>query len=172
MSRLLKFSLALAALTAALAVMPAEAKRVKTTRGRLKATPTRVEAPAVYCDTLDYKAFKDGVGERATSAEPIGFAGYDKPLRGRKETLFVTNRTGKELMGVVFRISYFDSAKRLLHRARHEVGLEVPAGETRRIDLTSWDKQQTFYYRGSKRGRSAGVPYTIEIETDTIFLAK
>ena len=49
---------------------------------------------------------------------------------------------------------------------------DIPAGETRKIDFPTWDRQMTFYYCGSPRPRVSAIPYNVTIEPDTILLSR
>lgn len=103
----------------------------------------------------------------------VRFSGYEKTLRSNRETVFVTNLLDScEIAAVYFTIAYFDSSGRLLHKSHRRHRLAVPAGETRRADLPSWDRQFTFYYAGSPAPRVPAIPYTITISPDTLLLSK
>ena len=62
-------------------------------------------------------------------------AGFDKPLRSRVETMFVTNHTGRQIDGVTFTIDYFDLSGRKLHSRTLTVRTTIPAGETRQVSF-------------------------------------
>lgn len=98
------------------------------------------------------------------------FSGYDKTLRANKETFFVSNHTSTDIFKIIFRIEYFDMQGRQLHLRRCERNVEIPAGDTRCIDIPTWDKQGSFYFIGSRRPRVSGVPYSVKINADTIII--
>lgn len=103
----------------------------------------------------------------------VRFSGYEKILRTTKETVFVTNLLeDKGVEAVFFTITYTDNAGRLLHKRRVTARQEIPAGETRKIDFPTWDRQMTFYYTGSPRPRVSAIPYDVAIEPDTILLSR
>ena len=108
----------------------------------------------------------------AATAADVRFSGYEKTLRSNRETMFVTNQTRRPIGALFFTITYFDTSGRLLHRASHRPHIAIPAGETRRLDLPSWDKQFTFFYIDSPRPRVAAIPYSVKITTDTILLTR
>lgn len=107
-----------------------------------------------------------------SSRDSVRFYGYEKTLRSNRETMFVSNTGAREIGAIYFSISYFDTSGRLLHRARHRRHISIPAGETRRLDIPSWDKQFTFYYTGSPKPRVSAIPYTISISADTLLLTR
>ncbi len=133
-----------------------------TTRQRLRtAQAAAAAAPLTAVDTL-------------ARPEPhiVDVNGYDKPLRSRRETFFVTNNSRRDLRGIAFTITYYDSARRMLHSASHNVGADIPAGETRQMSIPSWDKQFNFYYRRSTTSQRAeqATPYDVSIKVDTLFV--
>lgn len=133
-----------------------------TTRQRLRtAQPAAASATITAVDTI-------------ARPEPhiVDVNGYDKPLRSRRETFFVTNNSRRDLRGLAFTITYYDSARRMLHSASHNVGADIPAGETRQMSIPSWDKQFNFYYRRSATSQRAeqATPYDVSIKVDTLFV--
>ncbi|MDE6288768.1 MAG: hypothetical protein K2M00_08305 [Muribaculaceae bacterium] len=79
--------------------------------------------------------------------DSISIAGFEKPLRAMKETMFITNNTGEPVIDVGLDMVYTDLKGRMLHRATHNVEAAIPAGETRRVELRSFDTSGLFYYR-------------------------
>jgi hypothetical protein len=104
----------------------------------------------------------------ASSDSMVQFAGYEKTLRSTRETVFLVNRLDCEVERVIFHIIYRDAQGRQLHQARKDLYVGVPAGETRRLDFPSWDKQCTFYYIKSPRPRTSAIPYDVELVADTL----
>lgn len=144
------------AVTVAAAMTATEApRRVKTTRGpRLKAEYT---APAA--------GSRDTVGGEAADSVIafVGLSGYDKPLRSRRESLFVTNRSARTLSGLEIEIAYSDMSGRSLHRRPVTVAVDLPPGETKRVEFGSWDSQQSFYYHRSPRpSKAQATPYDVK----------
>lgn len=105
------------------------------------------------------------------SGEDVLFSGYEKILRATRETVFVSNLSDScEIGGIIFTVTYLDSSGRILHRRRVEAHPGIPAGETRRVDFPTWDRQMTFYYKGSPRPRVSSIPYDVTIVADTLLL--
>lgn len=98
--------------------------------------------------------------------------GYDKPLRSRRESVFVTNNSGRDINAISITTLYLDSKGRQFHKISRRIPTDIPAGETRRVEYTSWDTQQSFYYVGSKRSRTSGIPYNVRQSADTVFFRK
>lgn len=99
----------------------------------------------------------------------IKFSGYDKPLRATKETVFITNNSPHRLIAVSFITQYVDTSGRQLHSISRKVAVDIPSGETRRIDFKSWDVQKSFYFVGSRRPRTSAIPYNIRIIPEYIY---
>lgn len=148
-------------LIAILAVLlPATAQR--TMRRDLKAKPTATAATAdARLDTVV-----------SPEAHTVEFNGYDKPLRSRRESFFVTNNGRIDVAAIAFTVSYFDLQQRLLHRQSRNIAVDIPAGETRQLNFPSWDLQQSFYYRLSTAPErvAQATPYDISVAVDTLFL--
>lgn len=99
------------------------------------------------------------------TAGQITVSGYDKPLRSYGESFFVTNATRRRFSAVVLDIQYLDLQGRQLHNRRVTVATDIPAGETRRVDISSWDKRRTFYYHLGPKPRTRGVtPFAVRID--------
>lgn len=133
----------------------------RTTRRNLK--PAKTDTEISLTPAYDTVATPD--------ASVISVNGYDKPLRSRRETFFATNNSTESIARIAFSIRYFDSKQRLLHQTVHNVPADIPAGETRQINIPSWDTQFNFYYLRSaipQRAQQA-TPYDVRINVDTLF---
>lgn len=137
----------------------------RTTRPGLKLA----EVPAIE-ELESIAALTDTIIAPPTALVEIN--GYDKPLRSRRETFFVTNGGKKSIAEMAFTITYYDTSRRMLHKASHTVELDVPPTQTRQVSLRSWDPQFAFYYIRSavpERAQKA-TPYEVSISVDTIFV--
>ena len=89
---------------------------------------------------------------------------YDKPLRSRYESMFVTNHTDTALTSLKVRIQYITLEGDTIHEAVRQLRSNIPAKATRRVTFSSWDKQLTFYYHlTDKPSRLKGTPYDVKI---------
>lgn len=143
-------------LVAILCSLTAEAtpRRQRTTRpGRLQTmAPAQTIAPVVAADTI--------VPPRA--AEMIVLRGYDKPLRGSRETLHITSQTARHISAIGLEITYLDTSGRMLHRREAEIRLDLPPGQTLKASIPTWDTNRSYYYKGGPKPRVSGVtPYDI-----------
>ncbi|MBD5347193.1 MAG: hypothetical protein HDR92_08725 [Bacteroides sp.] len=133
-------------------VLPGQAharKRVSTTRPRLERLYTAVEDSAAQLSLP------------STLLDSIKLRGYDKPLRSRRESMFVTNATDVSISHIRLKLSYYDMDGRQLHGVEVDIDTDIPAGTTRHISFPSWDTQLTFVYHRSQRS-GHGVPYRIK----------
>lgn len=158
--------ISLSAITLILAGAAMTASAQTTTRRGLTAagtaTATATAAPAAV----------DTIASPAPHLADIN--GYDKPLRSRRETFFVTNNSRSTLKGIVVTITYYDSSRRMLHQATHHLDTDIPADQTRQMSIPSWDKQFNFYYRRSTTSQRAqqATPYDVSIRVDSLFTAR
>lgn len=98
-------------------------------------------------------------------ADSLMLAGYDKPLRSRRESLFVTNRTSWRLTRLRLVITYLDTDGRQLHEREVEAAADIPAGATRQITFPSWDRQLAFVYIHSEQPlRARAIPYSVKVK--------
>ena len=52
-------------------------------------------------------------------ADSVVVTGFDKQLRSKRETMFVSNHTARAITSITLRIDYFDMAGHQLHSATH-----------------------------------------------------
>mgnify|MGYP000757439043 FL=1 len=92
-------------------------------------------------------------------------SGYEKTLRSRRETFFITNRGDSAVKALAMTIDYLDMHGHKLDRRAITVDTDLPAGETRRVDIAAWDRQQALYYYLSPAPRRTTVatPYKVRI---------
>lgn len=134
----------------------AQGKKTRTTHsGRLQRAEQSVTAtvdvvPAIIPDSGD-----------------IILAGYDKPLRTRRETVLATNHRAHAVDSLFLTIRYIDADGRQLHERTVAIGQTIPAGETRQLQFPTWDVQQSYYYYLSTPPR-AGIPYRILARVDSL----
>lgn len=106
----------------------------------------------------------------APPADTIAVAGFEKLYRATRETMFVTNHSSRPVTTLGLDITYRDLSGRMLHRAVSEVQVAVPAGETRRVSVPSFDSSGLFYYRLSPRPVRAAqaTPFDVEVKVTYI----
>lgn len=107
--------------------------------------------------------------DRQAILRSISFAGYDKQATSTRETFHIVNRSPLTLRKAEVEIVYLDMQKRMLHKRKVTVFCTVPAGETRKTDIRSWDSQYSFYYYLSNPPRRVAAPYQVEIHPLTFW---
>lgn len=103
------------------------------------------------------------------SRHDVVLSGYDKPHRSSSETFFMTNNSERDIIDAVITINYYDTDSTLIHSRSVHTRSIVPAGETRAINIPSWDRQQSFRHIDSRAGRSPSTPYFVRQSVDTVF---
>ncbi len=100
------------------------------------------------------------------AAGTVVVAGFEKPLREKKETMFITNNLSREITSVTLQINYLDSKQRQLHQADHSIWVDIPPGETRRIEIKSFDRSKLFYYhKTALTGRpKQATPFWVDVK--------
>ena len=127
--------------------------------GREKVVTTRPRLERLAIATDSVKAPVDSVGIAALDS--LHLSGYDKPLRSRSESVFVTNGSSRRLTRLTLSIAYYDMTGRELHKVEVEKGVDIPPGATRQVVFASWDRQLTFVYHRSERS-NRGVKYKVK----------
>lgn len=128
-------------------------KAQHTTRSGLRVAPVKSANAPIGADTV------------ATAADSAGvnFSGYEKALRSTKESFFATNNTGQNIDSLSIEIHYMDMKGRQLDSRRVTVAVNLPEGDTRRIDIPSWDRQHVWYYYRSPQPRTDATPYKVSV---------
>lgn len=131
-----------------------EARKIKI---KVKSSTTQI-ADTVSCEDIILDA-SNGVEGRSLS--DISFSGFDKPASSLKESFFVVNKTDCRLVGLKLDIEYLTVDGRQLHKRQLDIDCDVPSGETRKIDVKSWDTQKSFRYYKSTEGRKSVMPFKV-----------
>lgn len=149
-----------AAMTAA--CIPASGKKVRT---NLKVEKTKKEMPEAITASADRDTVfitKDNLC-KTFRPDSIRFTGYDKKVTASKESFLLVNHSDAVLKSIEIRIVYRDMKRRMLHSRTVEQTCHVPSGETRLIEIGSWDRQKSYFYYLSDNPRRISTPYMVEI---------
>ena len=98
------------------------------------------------------------------------YTGFDKPQSSATESFFLSNHTDCILEEAAIYIEYLTQDSIQLHKRFVKFQCHIPAGETRRVDIRTWDKQRSFYYEKSTPGRRGGTPFIIRITPIAYYL--
>ena len=109
----------------------------------------------------------------ASVRDCVRFYGFDKTSGSSSESFFVVNGLGCGITGMKVEITYLDMKGRQLHRREAEFDCDIPAGETRRQDIRTWDIQKAFHFHKSAQPRRQSTPFDVKIRlkglsTDTV----
>lgn len=157
------------ALCAALCIFSASARKVKVMKKSV------VTAAAAEGDSLLIPgAFMVGNEcedcNRGYTLGQVTYSGYDKTAPSNRESFFITNGSDRTLAGVSLYIDYLTTDSVQMHRRFVHMPIVIPSGETRRVDIRSWDRQKTLYYRHSPTPRKKATPYDIMFTPIAIYL--
>lgn len=94
----------------------------------------------------------------------IKISGYEKRASDYRETFFITNKSPYDISAVELQLEYFLTDGTQLHKYKKLIRTEVPAGETRKVDISGFDTQRRFYYYQSKAPRRGGTPFKVSIK--------
>lgn len=140
------------------AALPSYARKVKIKHSTLPLDTANVDTGrSCFTDTLHTCRVK--------------LYGYDKTREATHESIFATNHDTMPLTRLTIMIDYRTTDGRQLHRRKVDINCSIPAGETRRLDFPTWDRQHTFYYhRSPAPKRAQATPYTVACTVIAIVL--
>lgn len=101
--------------------------------------------------------------------EQVVFSGFDKPGNSSTESFFITNNTDRTLSGVTLYIEYLTPDGRQLHKQFLRLNCNIPAGQTRKTDIKSWDTQRSFHYEKSAPSRRSA-PFAVRFDPVAFYL--
>lgn len=96
--------------------------------------------------------------------EEVNFAGYDKEVNSSIESFIIVNPTRQDILGFNLRIVYLDMQGRMLHSRDVSRECEIPAGESRRFDISVWDKQHVYYYHLGNQPKKIATPFQVKFQ--------
>lgn len=100
----------------------------------------------------------------------LKFFGFDKPLTSVKESFFITNNTDRRLRGITLYITYNSTGGKMLHKRFLKLDCDIPAGETRKADIESFDTQRSFYYVKSAVPKKQATPFDVKFDLVAYYL--
>ena len=138
-----------------------------------EARRTRINFDTSACDTI----MTDDRAARLAAhyARYITLSGYSKTRNASKESILATNSGNETVIGITLEIEYLSTDGRQITRRKKTIPCNIPPGETRKLDFSTWDRQYVFYYHKSPAPhRAQATPYTIRasaIEASCILCA-
>ncbi|MCH5229554.1 MAG: hypothetical protein J1F12_06120 [Muribaculaceae bacterium] len=152
---------------------PLEAKKIKNT--------LRVEKEEKYViKSSEYKGHKINLNdsvlgtlydkELLSELRKVVFTGYEKEPNSKWESFLIVNPSERLITGFEIKIDYLDMNNRMLHSRNIRESCYVPKGETRKIDITSWDTQHTYYYYLGNEPRKVATPFKVAFHPVIIWI--
>lgn len=129
--------------------------------------PKKTEKALAAEDAEQHKSissYSDSIAFCDSIRPAIRFYGFDKTISNNNESFFISNGLKEALAGLEIQITYYDMKGRQLHRRTVGIDTKIPAGETLRTDIKSWDTQKSFYFHKSSKPRRQATPFDVKIE--------
>ena len=128
--------------------------RTKTTRKNLRS----LEVPVAVMESDDglLPDSLDGVDPNAVSLK-----GYSKRASDAKESFFITNNTKHRMSAVRLLLRYTTMDGELLTQRTVNVPVNLKPGETKLVDIKSFDVQRLFYYYAGPKPRKQATPFKV-----------
>ena len=147
-----------------LAIPSVEARKIRTKHSIPKELKNKSAEDGIehsdrktFCLSSDSIAFCDSILPR------IRFYGFDKTVTSGIESFFISNGLDVALTGAEVELTYIDMKGRQLHKRVVSVDCDIPAGETKRIDIKSWDTQKSFYFIQSVKPKRQATPFDVTL---------
>ena len=146
-------TLLLALMLIALCVNTMDA-RTKTTRKNLRS----LEVPVAVMESDDglLPDSLDGVDPNAVSLK-----GYSKRASDAKESFFITNNTKQRMSAVRLLLRYTTMQGEMLTQRTVTVPVSLKPGETKLVEVKSFDVQRLFYYYAGPQPRKQATPFKV-----------
>lgn len=152
----------LATLAAALFPLQIEARKIRTKLPAAKSLSAERVADGKVT------ANRDTTSTWRSIEKAIRFYGFDKTVSSGVESFFIINGLDSTLTKIGVDILYLDMKGRELHRRECLIDCTVPARETRRVDVKTWDTQKSFYYHKSAKPKRQATPFDVKIELTSL----
>lgn len=141
-----------------------------TAQNMRRSTPSKPRRTASHPKPQQIVVEYDTVASPAVDS--IAIADFEKPLRSMRESMTVHNHTSRQIVDVELDMVYTDMNRRMIHRARHTVNAMIPAGESRRIDVPTFDSSASFYYRKSNKPRYTNHATPFDVDVTVIYITQ
>ncbi len=128
--------------------------RTRTTRKNLRST----EVPVVVLEQGD-----DLLPDSLTQIDPnaVSLKGYSKRASDSKESFFITNNTGHRMSAVRLLLRYTTMGGEMLTQRTVTVPVNLKPGETKLVEVKSFDVQRLFYYYAGPQPRKQATPFKV-----------
>jgi len=128
--------------------------RVRSTRKNLRST----EVPVAVLDTVDGL-----LPDSLMTVDPaaVTIKGFAKRASDSKESFFITNNTRHRMSAVRLLMRYTTLNGELLTQRSVTVPVSLKPGETKLVEVKSFDVQRLFYYYAGPQPRKQATPFKV-----------
>ena len=128
--------------------------RVRSTRKNLRST----EVPVAVLDTVDGL-----LPDSLMTVDPaaVTIKGFAKRASDSKESFFITNNTRHRMSAVRLLLRYTTMNGELLTQRSVTVPVSLKPGETKLVEVKSFDVQRLFYYYAGPQPRKQATPFKV-----------
>ncbi len=128
--------------------------RVRSTRKNLRST----EVPVAVLDTVDGL-----LPDSLMTVDPaaVTIKGFAKRASDSKESFFITNNTRHRMSAVRLLMRYTTMSGELLTQRSVTVPVSLKPGETKLVEVKSFDVQRLFYYYAGPQPRKQATPFKV-----------
>ena len=128
--------------------------RVRSTRKNLRST----EVPVAVLDTVDGL-----LPDSLMTVDPaaVTIKGFAKRASDSKESFFITNTTRHRMSAVRLLMRYTTMNGELLTQRSVTVPVSLKPGETKLVEVKSFDVQRLFYYYAGPQPRKQATPFKV-----------
>lgn len=150
-----KHRVAVVAAVVAIACLTAANARTKTTRTGLTNESQLVEriATATGVNNDSNNAIEQG---------SITLRGFNKKASDSKESFFVTNNRNHAISHPRLTLRYLTTDGQLMHERQVELPVRLEPGQTRLVEVKTFDVQRMFYYYSGPKPRKRATPFKVQ----------
>ena len=128
--------------------------RTKTTQKNLRS----LEVPVMALDPDD-ALLPDSL--EAIDPNAVSLKGYSKRASDAKESFFITNNTAHRMSAVRLLLRYTTMNGEMLTQRTVNVPVSLKPGETKLVEVKSFDVQRLFYYYAGPKPRKQATPFKV-----------
>ena len=128
--------------------------RTRTTRKNLRS----LEVPIAVLESSD-GLLPDSLVDIDPNA--VTLKGYNKRASDSKESFFITNNSGHRMSAVRLMLRYSTMQGELLTQRTVTVPVSLKPGETKLVEVKSFDVQRLFYYYAGPQPRKQATPFQV-----------
>lgn len=128
--------------------------RTRTTRKNLQT----LEVPVVTLDADD-SLLPDSLAQLDPNA--VSLKGYSKRASDAKESFFITNNTQSRMSAVRLLLRYTTMNGEMLTQRTVNIPVSLKPGETKLVEVKSFDVQRLFYFYAGPKPRKQATPFKV-----------